>query len=597
MATIKTFTAGLDDRLLGELPRFFGGWRPALRELFQNAYRAGATRVAITFDRNILTFADDGCGCEDPALLVTGGQTGWDENRIVEPAGLGLFSLMDKDIVTYVEVESCGWKTRLDPERVLGKKPLTALPAQAGETGGIQAGLRLTICMTEARDLAEDIAATRGYYPFTVTLNGKDLPITLWQPRLELDTPVGKVGLRRLRGYVADRRAIWEYRAIGSEVLRDALNEAAEGDDLRKAINGYYGIHWFVDERCGVRPKLPDRNELVDNDALKVAARAILDTAAEHFLAEGRRVTAGWPDLLPVRTSDAPWPSAPEWLKDSSVGRAVLERLGWRQASWDEWASPDVYYIQDDGWEHSAPTARRYTRNAIGVADGHIADSINNAVASGACLPYAVVDESRGAKIRFTDLRKAKSGEWGEVWLAEAIKVGQYQLPFLLTTVTRKNGRWAEDIPVAVLACDADMAVDAVTGKPACLPAFEEPVEVGYLIAGYLVCSCEDQALYEAWTDWPVNGDDAVNWDAIRKDLVEQISDDFIGGRVAKAPQKVHALEAHLETLDRLSTRVNFDVPNGAYGAYKKAILSAMARMEKRLRKDVAATKKIARMA
>jgi len=35
-----------------------GGWRAELRELFQNAYRAGARNVTLTQERNVLTFAD-----------------------------------------------------------------------------------------------------------------------------------------------------------------------------------------------------------------------------------------------------------------------------------------------------------------------------------------------------------------------------------------------------------------------------------------------------------------------------------------------------------------------------------------------------------
>src|SRR5687767_5089891 len=76
--------ARLSDRLIGELPRFFGGRLPAFRELFQNAFRAGAKRVNITLEGQVLVVEDDGAGCPDPQLLLAAGTTGWDESKVVE---------------------------------------------------------------------------------------------------------------------------------------------------------------------------------------------------------------------------------------------------------------------------------------------------------------------------------------------------------------------------------------------------------------------------------------------------------------------------------------------------------------------------------
>jgi len=60
-----------------------GGWRAELRELFQNAYRAGARNVTLTQERNVLTFADDGVGCDEPQLLLAAGATGTRYSSIV----------------------------------------------------------------------------------------------------------------------------------------------------------------------------------------------------------------------------------------------------------------------------------------------------------------------------------------------------------------------------------------------------------------------------------------------------------------------------------------------------------------------------------
>ena len=44
-------------------------------ELLQNARRAGATRVDVTVADSSATIADDGCGIDDPAVLLNFGRS------------------------------------------------------------------------------------------------------------------------------------------------------------------------------------------------------------------------------------------------------------------------------------------------------------------------------------------------------------------------------------------------------------------------------------------------------------------------------------------------------------------------------------------
>ena len=46
----KTITMGVSDAILTKAPRFFGSPKSILTELFQNAYRAGAENILITWD-------------------------------------------------------------------------------------------------------------------------------------------------------------------------------------------------------------------------------------------------------------------------------------------------------------------------------------------------------------------------------------------------------------------------------------------------------------------------------------------------------------------------------------------------------------------
>ena len=82
----------------GSLDDIFG-------ELLQNSRRAGATTIAISAlhleEACVITVSDDGAGIDDPANLVSLGQSDWsDECRAREdPAGMGFFSLAGRDTV------------------------------------------------------------------------------------------------------------------------------------------------------------------------------------------------------------------------------------------------------------------------------------------------------------------------------------------------------------------------------------------------------------------------------------------------------------------------------------------------------------------
>jgi len=101
------------ERFLPEIPRFFGSFNAILTELMQNAYRAGATEVEaeINIGERLLTIQDNGIGVEDPQSLLSVGDTGWDEDRVIDPAGMGAFAALRPEFVKQVEYESHGKKS------------------------------------------------------------------------------------------------------------------------------------------------------------------------------------------------------------------------------------------------------------------------------------------------------------------------------------------------------------------------------------------------------------------------------------------------------------------------------------------------------
>lgn len=82
------------NRLLKLLPDFFRHASAVAVELCQNAARASATKVDVTFKGNVMTVKDNGHGAEMAAPLLVLADSGWGEKAMRQaPAGFGCFFL------------------------------------------------------------------------------------------------------------------------------------------------------------------------------------------------------------------------------------------------------------------------------------------------------------------------------------------------------------------------------------------------------------------------------------------------------------------------------------------------------------------------
>ena len=117
-----TTTAKLPERIrasispdaMRKVTRFFSAdLGDIFLELFQNARRAGATRVDVRTVPNIaagrtqVTVTDDGRGIADPATVLAFGESQWSEatTQSEDPAGMGVYSFAQKgaEIVTILD--------------------------------------------------------------------------------------------------------------------------------------------------------------------------------------------------------------------------------------------------------------------------------------------------------------------------------------------------------------------------------------------------------------------------------------------------------------------------------------------------------------
>ena len=447
--------AEISPRLLTELPRFFGGFEQALGELFQNAHRAGAQTVAVIYDpdKHTLILVDNGAGLDDPQKLLTAGETGWDETRVVEPAGVGAFAILRDEFVTRVEYVSHGagdWEMSLTPAILHGEA--TRVEWISNPTNAT--GLSVKLSLQPSIEITEQLLRrARGFYPFKVkwttsravraddTAEWKTIePYRPRTPDLVLETSVGVLEWTRWRATDRERvravQAVWEWRALASHELDEALSHAAQAhaySELAREIIRDGNVRWFVEPSSGVRPKLPDRNALDDNELLQSAATMLIDALVARVLDEMQSLTASWP-ARPVesdlwRLCDA---AGATWQNTGYLLRYALPILGWRRV---EYTDLDGVYVYDtsDGIEVETPQVTVYDRAALPVASRALNITLNILNAQGESVPSASLSaDATDPRVTVIGLHVSEASP--HVALAERIEVeGIGAIPYLLT--------------------------------------------------------------------------------------------------------------------------------------------------------------------
>jgi len=383
------------ERLLPEVPRFFPNFESVVGEILQNAHRSGATEVRVVRESvdNSLLIRDNGTGLDVPERLLTVGDAGWDPSRVIDPAGMGAFATLRPEYVRKVVYESSGrwnWRLTVTPEVLTGgAATLTELPSD----GWCGLSVRLHLADSLAGlDLAQLLRRCRGYYPFKLVFQdatGEEQridPDYEWQPELVLDLPVGRFEWNSRQWYHHRRHeTVWEYRRISSEAVERALRSAAERQThpaLAQALVEAQ-FRWFIDPACAVRPKLPDRHDILEDLALEQAAQLIVDALVERVLAVGREATAPWPDRFELRDmgQGLQIPAELLWLRDADrIARHLFPALGWKRV---EYLVPAEtrWYAMDEGdgdrLDRDEYLSVRYDRHARTVASEALNISLN----------------------------------------------------------------------------------------------------------------------------------------------------------------------------------------------------------------------------
>ena len=424
-----TLNMGVSQSILKKAPRFFGSPESILTELFQNSFRAGAKTVTITWNKEcrVLQFKDDGCGCH-PEDLVVVGESGWGEDSpAVDPAGIGVFSILRPEYCEQVTYRSKDWAM------VLSTENLERAQIDVYHFDEQTKGMTIEIVLTRKADFVNQgaVALARGRYPMQVNWVETPKEPEAVQPYELLNhghwstikvKGVGTLEIGKHYGILDTQYAVWQHAIMKSETLEKAIRKAAQAHS--KLADGVFRhIHYVltVDPISGIRPKLPDRNDLIGDVHLDAAAQKIVKAVMKHLLKHLR------PDLWPDRVGNYDFEAKDandehkesprqailmEVPKDTMIAKLlpdcwglpqlVMEHYGYRAIAWDQMQNYHVTTIQDDGYriEIEWEQLTHFVRNVPVMAVGSdiVAQSLNSQGI------YAYVDAKVDTTIEYTDL-------------------------------------------------------------------------------------------------------------------------------------------------------------------------------------------------
>ncbi|RTL56509.1 MAG: ATP-binding protein [Rhodocyclaceae bacterium] len=287
-----------------------------LTELLQNARRAGATNIEITYDATtqILVVQDDGCGLDDFQKLLSFHESGWNLATSAEehPFGVGFSKCLyaasrcivtsgrqQVDIDTAAALVKASFEVESSPETV--------------------AGTRIELRSVDLPDLGNRMETLCLGFPVPVVFNGKPLARPLAAENLAtMSSPMGSVYLVG----VPDGR-----HSHATMVFLQGLCVKRSAGPIDRVNVVHLDSRQFM-------ARLPDRDKLIDEDVqskrieaeLKVCWRRMLGIAktqltAERFVEVYYPVMRAWGHLDLLNDIDA----LPTVLFENIVGYPIQE--------------------------------------------------------------------------------------------------------------------------------------------------------------------------------------------------------------------------------------------------------------------------------
>lgn len=312
MTLPTTIRPAVGQTLISKVSRLYNGTLgDVLHELFQNGRRAGASAIHVALynlpEGPSLSVYDDGRGIDDPAKLLTLGDSGWKADVVdrEDPAGMGVFSLAGQDVRVRSWSRSAkrGWGVHIPADGWEGALPL------AIESCAIVRGTEFQIQLPPAWEKQLDAALRTAahFFPLPVHFQNAELP--------RADFLAG-----------ASRVEIWEGCRIG--VFHDTISEASHSHRIN-----FHGVtvpcqlptlselgnphNWRVRIDIVDAPTLqlvlPARKEMVENEALS-RLREAAETALYRAVALEASHRLSYQDWVRAHALGVVLPEAEAWL-------------------------------------------------------------------------------------------------------------------------------------------------------------------------------------------------------------------------------------------------------------------------------------------
>ena len=267
-------------RLIENLRFAFPNRYSVVTELLQNARRAGASCVVLTYEPNAmrLVVRDNGCGIADFQALLTLGESGWSEavQRTEHPFGLGF--LQSLYAARSCSVESNGQRIRFDTRAALTGATVGV------ERGNDARGTTVTLEEVELPQLEREIARMTRGFPIPVQYNGVFLRCPHAPDALPfVETSIGAVHLAGLEdGAVTRETAVY---------LQGLMIEGPMVLGLPCNV-----VHL---DPVVFQARLPDRDRLMEQDAQLRRVEKVLATLWRDRLIAAKRVAT--PEVFVAR--------------------------------------------------------------------------------------------------------------------------------------------------------------------------------------------------------------------------------------------------------------------------------------------------------
>ena len=255
---MKKHSVTISNNFVRNVKRMWDSPFAAYKEIIQNALRAGAKTIRVSYDagQSILVVEDDGQGFDDIQSLLIIGESGWGDD-VVEPAGVGIFAA--PAFAEEVTIQSGTRKLVLTGTLFEdGKVEERTMKKEISGTRVVANGIKLD---------PKKVDKFRSYVDAEFYFNGELLPDPLENEDF-IDTPYGKLFLKH---HSETSSMAWQYSHTARVVW--------EGFTLDARYISLPGI-WVVDTRAvpgELRPQLPHRDKLIQNEAFHKTIKEIND--------------------------------------------------------------------------------------------------------------------------------------------------------------------------------------------------------------------------------------------------------------------------------------------------------------------------------